>query len=156
MSRRKTSIKREVNPDSLYNSKLVSMIINRLMKKGKKSLAQKIFYDSMKNIKEINKQDPIETLKKAIENITPVIEVKPRRMGGATYQIPVEVKEERGKSLALKLLLKSTKSRTGKNMVTKLQNEIIDAYNNIGNSVKKKDEIHKTAEANKAFTMLRI
>jgi small subunit ribosomal protein S7 len=156
MSRKKNLGNKEINPDPIYNSELVNMIINRLMKKGKKSIAQKIFYQAMNNIKEINKQEPLETLKKAIENITPIIEVKMRRLGGATYQIPVEIKPERGKSIALKLLIKSTRNRTGKNMVTKLQNEIIDAYNNIGNSIKKKEEIHKMAEANKVFTMTKL
>ena len=110
----------------------------------------------MKNIKESSKQDPLEVLKKAVTNATPVVEVKSRRVGGATYQVPVEVKAERGNSLALRFIIKSARNRPGKNMITKLGNEILDAYNNTGNSVKKKEEIHKMSEANKAFSTLRF
>lgn len=156
MSRRRTAKKREITQDPIYNSKLVSMLINSLLLKGKKSIAQHIFYEAMKNIKDSTKQDPLEILKKAIENVTPVIEVKSRRIGGATYQVPVEVKVDRGNSLALKFLIKSARNRPGKTMILKLGNEILDAYNNTGNSVKKKEEIHKMAEANKAFTTLRF
>lgn len=156
MSRRRKSKRRIIAEDPIYNSVLVSMIINRILLKGKKSLAQYIFYEAMKSIKETTQQDPIEILKKAIVNITPVVELKSRRVGGATYQVPVEVKTERGNSLALRFLIKSARNRPGKNMITKLSAEILDAYNNIGNSVKKKEEIHKMAEANKAFTTLRF
>lgn len=156
MSRRRKSKKRIIAEDPIYNSVLVSMIINRILLKGKKSLAQYIFYEAMKSIKETNQQDPVEILKKAIVNITPVVELKSRRVGGATYQVPVEVKTERGNSLALRFLIKSARNRPGKNMTTKLAAEILDAYNNTGNSVKKKEEIHKMAEANKAFTTLRF
>jgi len=156
MSRRRKSKRRVITEDPIYNSVLVSMIINRILLKGKKSLAQYIFYEAMKNVKESSKQDPIEVLKKAVTNATPVVEVKSRRVGGATYQVPVEVKSDRGSSLALRLLIKSARNRPGKNMVTKRGNEILDAYNNIGNSVKKKEEIHKMSEANKAFSTLRF
>jgi len=155
MSRRRTSKKRVVVQDPIYNSNLVTMIINKLLLKGKKSLAQRIFYETMKNIKETSQQDPLEILKKAIENTTPVVEVKSRRIGGATYQVPVEVKNDRGNSLALRFIIKSARNRPGKNIITKLGNEILDAYNNIGNSVKKKEEMHKMAEANKAFSTLK-
>lgn len=156
MSRRKAAKKRFVNPDPIYNSILVSMMINRILMKGKKGLAQHILYKSMQTIKESIQIDPLEVLKKAITNATPIIEIKPRRVGGATYQIPVEVKNERGNSLALRFIIKSARNRPGKNIISKLVNEIIDAYNNTGNSVKKKDEIHKIAESNKAFTNLRF
>lgn len=156
MSRRRTSKKRLITQDPIYNSNLVTMIINKLLLKGKKSLAQRIFYETMKNIKETTQQDPLEILKKAIENVTPVVEVKSRRIGGATYQVPVEVKNDRGNSLALRFIIKSARKRPGKNIIAKLGNEILDAYNNIGNSVKKKEEIHKTAEANKAFSTFKI
>ena len=156
MSRRRKSKKRVINQDPIYNSILVNMLINKILLKGKKTVAQRIFYEAMKNIQESSQQDPLEILKKAVTNATPVVEVKSRRIGGATYQVPVEVKSERGNSLALRFLIKSARNRPGKNMVTKLGNEIIDAYNNIGNSVKKKEEIHKNAEANKAFSTLRF
>lgn len=156
MSRRRKSKKRSIIEDPIYNSTLVSLIINKILLKGKKSLAQNIFYEAMKEIKEVVQQEPLEILKKAINNITPIIEVKSRRIGGATYQVPIEVKTDRGNSLAIKFLIKSARNRPGKNIIAKLKNEIIDASNNTGNSVKKKEEIHKMAEANKAFTTIRI
>lgn len=156
MSRRRTAKKRTINEDPIYNSLLVNMMINRILLKGKKSLAQHIFYEAMKNIKATSQQDPLEVLKKAIINATPVVEVKARRVGGATYQVPVEVKPDRGNSLALRFIIKAARNRPGKDMITKLGNEILDAYNNTGSSVKKKEEIHKMAEANKAFTTLKF
>lgn len=156
MSRRRKSKKRPIIEDSIYNSHLVSMMINRILLKGKKSLAQHIFYEAMKNIKDVASTDPIEILKKAISNTTPHVEVKSRRVGGATYQVPIEVKPERGNSLAIKFIIKSARNRPGKTMISKLSSEILDASNNIGNSVKKKDEIHKMAESNKAFASLRF
>nr|YP_009144930.1 ribosomal protein S7 [Euglenaria anabaena]AKJ83377.1 ribosomal protein S7 [Euglenaria anabaena] len=156
MSRRRTAKKRTIVEDPIYNSILVSMMINRILLKGKKSLAQRIFYEAMKNIQTISQQDPLEVLKKAITNVTPIIEVKARRVGGATYQVPIEVKSDRGNSLALRFIIKSARNRPGKDMITKLGTEILDAYNNTGSSVKKKEEIHKTAEANKAFTTIRF
>lgn len=156
MSRRRNAKKRQIIPDPIYNSNLVTMLINRILLKGKKTIAQQIFYEAMKNIKETSNQEPIEILKKAITNTTPIVEVKSRRIGGATYQVPIEVKPERGNSLALRFIIKSARKRPGKNMINKLGNEIIDASNNIGNAVKKKEEIHKMAEANKAFSTLRF
>lgn len=156
MSRRRKAKKRSILEDPIYNSTLVSMMINRILIKGKKSLAQHIFYEAMKNIQESSKQDPLEILKKAVKNATPVVEVKSRRVGGATYQVPVEVSTDRGNSLALRFLIRSARKRPGKSMVTKLGNEIMDAYNNLGNAVKKKEEIHKMSEANKAFSTLRF
>ena len=137
-------------------SLIASMLINRILLKGKKSLAQKIFYQTLSKIKETHKKDPIEIVKKAVENVTPIVEVKTRRVGGATYQVPTEITQERGTSIALRLIIKSARNRPGKNICTKLENEIIDAYNNIGNSIKKKEEIHKAAEANKAFINLKF
>jgi small subunit ribosomal protein S7 len=156
MSRRRNAKKRQIIPDPIYNSNLVTMLINRILLKGKKTIAQQIFYEAMKNIKETSNQEPMEILKKAITNTTPIVEVKSRRIGGATYQVPIEVKPERGNSLALRFIIKSARKRPGKNMINKLGNEIIDASNNIGNAVKKKEEIHKMAEANKAFSTLRF
>lgn len=156
MSRRRTAKKRSILQDPIYNSSLVSMIINRILLKGKKSLAQRIFYEVMINVKDTSQQDPLEVLKKAILNVTPVVEVKSKRVGGATYQVPTEVTPERGNTLALRFIIKSARKRPGKTMIIKLGNEILDAYNNVGNSVKKKEEIHKMAEANKAFSTLRF
>lgn len=148
--------KRQIMPDPIYNSSIITMIINRILLKGKKSLAQQIFYEAMKEIKETSNQEPLEILKKAITNSTPQVEVKSRRVGGATYQVPIEVKPERGNSLALRFIIQSARKRPGKNFINKLKNEILDAYNNTGNSVKKKEEIHRMAEANKAFSTLRF
>lgn len=156
MSRRRRSKKQIISQDPIYNSNLVSMIINRILLKGKKTIAQHIFYTAMKNIQKLSNQDPLEILKKAVHNATPVVEVKARRVGGATYQVPIEVKTERGNSLALRFIIKSARNRPGKNMIIKLGNEILDASNNTGNSIKKKEEIHKMAEANKAFSSLRF
>lgn len=154
MSRRKNAKKRVITPDPIYSSLTASMLINKILLNGKKSLAQKIFYESIKKVKESIKADPLDILNKAITNATPVVELKSRRVGGATYQVPIEIKKERGLSIALSFLIKSARKRPGKNMITKLGNEIIDAYNNTGNSVKKKEELHKMAETNSAFKYL--
>lgn len=156
MPRRKTPEKRIIEPDSIYNSTLISMIVNRILWKGKKNLAQSILYEAMKNINSSTSKQPLEIIEKAIQNATPIIEIKAKRVGGSTYQVPVEIKKERGKSLAIKFLIKAARKRTGKNIIIKLQNEILDAYNNTGNAVKKKEEIHKSAEANKAFSTLKF
>jgi small subunit ribosomal protein S7 len=151
MSRRKNAKKRNITADPIYNSIIVSMLINKILLNGKKSLAQRIFYESIKRVKESIKADPMNILEKAISNATPIVELKSRRVGGATYQVPIEIKKERGISIALTFLIKSARKRPGKSMITKLGNEIIDAYNNTGNSVKKKEELHKMSETNKAF-----
>nr|ALP86091.1 ribosomal protein S7 [Phacus orbicularis] len=156
MSRRKKSNKLDIKQDPIYNSKLVSMIINKILLKGKKNTAQYILYESMKKLKETTKKDPLDVLQKAILNVAPLIELKSKRVGGATYQIPIEIKQERGTSIALSILIKSARNRTGRSMISKLYLEILDSYNNIGNSVKKRDEIHKQAEANKAFASFKM
>jgi small subunit ribosomal protein S7 len=156
MSRRRRAKKRLIIQDPIYNSELVSQMINKILLKGKKTLAQYIFYEAMKKIKETFNQEPLEILKKAIENATPSVEVRSKRIGGTTYQVPVEVKTERAISLSLKFLINAARERPGKNMIIKLGNEILDAYNNTGGAVKKKEEIHKKAEANKAFSNLRF
>lgn len=155
MSRRKLAKKRLITQDPVYNSILVSMIINRILLKGKKTIAQKIFYEAMDNIEKSVKKDPIEILTKAVANATPVIEVRSRRVGGAIYQVPTEVKTDRGNSLALRLLVTAARERPGRSMTKKLSNEIIDAYNSSGNAFKKKEDMHKMAQANKAFSNLR-
>ena len=123
MSRRKKNIKKKLEQDPLYNSVLVTMLINKIMLKGKKSLAQYILYETLKSIKEITKQEPLEILKKAINNSTPTVELKSRRVGGATYQVPIEIKEERGNSLAMKFIIQSSRNKAGKSMINKLSCE---------------------------------
>nr|AST09031.1 ribosomal protein S7 [Eutreptiella pomquetensis] len=156
MSRRRIAKKRQINPDPIYNSTLVTMLINRLLLKGKKTVAQQIFYQAMKKIEESTQQDPLEVLRQAIVNVTPLVEVKARRVGGSTYQVPLEVKAERGTSLALRWLIKSARTRSGREMVSKLSNEIIDAFNNTGAAVRKREETHRMAEANKAYAQFRF
>ena len=156
MSRKKKVRKKTIQTDSIYTSEIAQKIINKILMRGKKNLAQKIFYETMDDIKNELKQEPIEILNKAVNNLKPSIELKSRRIGGSTYQIPVEIKKERSISLAINFLIKCARKRPGKNMTTKLKNEIIDASNNIGNSIKRKEEIHKMAEANKVYTTIKI
>nr|YP_009313364.1 Ribosomal protein S7 [Dichotomaria marginata]SCW21618.1 Ribosomal protein S7 [Dichotomaria marginata] len=155
MSRRNTSKKRNIKPDPLYNSKLISMLTARVLKNGKKSIAQKIIYNSLAIIQERSESEPLHILEKAIRNATPLVEVKARRVGGSTYQVPIEVRAYRGTNLALRWITKFAKERSGKNMSTKLANEIIDAANENGNSIRKREETHRMAEANKAFAHYR-
>ena len=155
MSRRSKPAKRIPAPDPMYNSVDIAKFINRLMKRGKKSITQKIFYSSMEKIQEKTKEEPTEVFKKALTNVTPLIEVKARRIGGSTYQVPVEVKPERGQALGSCWLIESARKRSGKSMVEKLTSEILDASNGSGASVKKREDTHKMAEANKAFAHYR-
>ena len=155
MSRRSKPAKRIPAPDPMYNSVDIAKFINRLMKRGKKSIAQKIFYSSMEKIQEKTKEELTEVFKKALTNVTPLIEVKARRIGGSTYQVPVEVKPERGQALGSCWLIESARKRSGKSMVEKLTSEILDASNGSGASVKKREDTHKMAEANKAFAHYR-
>ena len=155
MSRRSKPAKRIPAPDPMYNSVDIAKFINRLMKRGKKSIAQKIFYSSMEKIQEKTKEEPTEVFKKALTNVTPLIEVKARRIGGSTYQVPVEVKPERGQALGSCWLIESARKRNAKSMVEKLTSEILDASNGSGASVKKREDTHKMAEANKAFAHYR-
>lgn len=156
MSRRKTAKKRFISPDPIYNSTLVTMLANRILLQGKKTVAQRILYQAMKNLEDSTQQDSLEVLRQAILNVTPLVEVKARRVGGSTYQVPLEVNSDRGTGLALRWLIKSARSRSGRTMVSKLSNEILDAYNNTGAAVRKKEETHKMAEANKAFAQFRF
>ena len=155
MSRRSKSKKSLATPDPIYNSRLVSMLTVRLLKSGKKSLAQRILYESMDIIKARTSTDPLNVLEKAIYNITPMVEVKSKRIGGSTYQVPLEVKVYRGTNLALRWLTRFATQRSGKSMSSKLANEIIDAANVAGGAIRKRDETHKMAEANKAFAHYR-
>jgi len=150
--RRRRPEKRVILPDPLYNDIVVAKFVNYLMLNGKKSIAEKIFYKSLDMIKEqVKKEAPIDVFKKALENASPVLEVKSKRIGGATYQVPVEVSRNRKAALAMRWILSYSRSRKGKNMEAKLAAELIAAYNNEGSSVKKKEDTHKMAEANKAF-----
>nr|YP_009297872.1 ribosomal protein S7 [Kumanoa americana]AOM67606.1 ribosomal protein S7 [Kumanoa americana] len=155
MSRRNTAKKRLIDTDPMYQSKLVNMLVVRIIKSGKKSLAQKIIYESLELIQSKLNSDPLHVLEKAIRNATPLVEVKARRVGGSTYQVPMEVRAYRGTNLALRWLTKFAKNRSGKNMAIKLANEIIDAASENGGAIKKREETHKMAEANKAFAHYR-
>jgi len=146
---------REIAPDPIYNNVIVAKLINKVMKDGKKSTAEWIVYEAFKKIQEETGQDPLEFFLKALENLKPIYEVRPRRVGGATYQIPMEVRAERRRSLALRWLLASARSRNGKSMAEKLAAEFLDAGKGQGAAVKKKDDTHRMAEANKAFAHYR-
>ena len=156
MSRRSKPAKRVPLPDPIYNSVDIAKFINRLMTRGKKSIAQNIFYSTMENIKEKTNQEPTEVFKKALTNATPLIEVKARRIGGANYQVPIEVRADRRQTLALRWLTMFSRKRGERTMEERLANEIMDAANNAGAAVKRKEEMHRMAEANKAFAHYRF
>lgn len=147
--------RRPIPPDPVYNSVLAQRFINRLIIDGKKSVAERIFYNALSIIENKTKQSALEVFDKAIKNVMPVIEVRPRRVGGSTYQVPVEVRPERRQSLALRWLITNARKRAGHTMSEKLAAELMDAANNTGASVKKKEDTHKMAEANKAFAHYR-
>ena len=155
MSRRTTRKKRAVPPDPVYNSRLVSMTIRRIMRSGKESLASRIVYDALKTVGERTGNEPIETFEQAVRNLTPLVEVKARRVGGATYQVPMEVRSGRGTTLALRWLVQFSRSRGGRTMAGKLANEIMDAANETGGAIRKREETHRMADANKAFAHYR-
>ena len=147
--------KRDVLPDSIYHSKVVTKLINQIMQDGKKGTAQKILYEAFDIVAEKTGRPAIEVYEEALKNITPALEVKSRRVGGANYQVPIEVSDDRGQALALRWLVNYAKNRNGKGMAVNLANEIIDAANNTGGAVKKREDTHKMAEANKAFAHYR-
>jgi small subunit ribosomal protein S7 len=155
MPRRRVVAKREILPDPLYNSQLVTKFINSVMNQGKKSLAEGILYGALNRVAEKTQDDPMKTFKKAIENVKPALEVKSRRVGGSTYQVPVEVRPNRRTSLAIRWLIEYADARGEKTMREKLAAELLDAANLRGGAVKKKDDTHKMAEANKAFAHYR-
>ncbi len=155
MPRKGVVTKREVAPDPKYKSVLAAKFINSLMKKGKKSIAQTILYDAFDIIKERTKQDPLELFKKAIENVKPMVEVKSRRVGGSTYQVPTEVRPSRSQALSIRWIITYARARGEKTMAAKLAGELMDAANNRGAAVKKKEDTHRMAEANKAFAHYR-
>ena len=151
MPRRSGVPKRDVLPDPLYNSKVISKVINQIMLDGQKGTAQAIVYDAFGFIKEKSGKEPLEVFKSAIDNIKPVVEVKARRVGGSTYQVPVEIRQDRRQTLAIRWLVSYARKRSEKTMMEKLAGELMDASNNAGASVKKKEEMHRMAEANRAF-----
>ena len=156
MPRRGQIAKRDVLPDPLYNSKLVTRLINNVMYDGKKGVAQKIVYDAFEIIKNKTDKDPVEVFEAAMENVMPVLEVKARRVGGATYQVPMEVRPERRQTLGLRWITKYSRARSERTMAERLAGEIMDAVNNLGGAVKKREDTHKMAEANKAFAHYRF
>jgi len=155
MPRRREIRKRDVLPDPKYHDPLVAKFMNGIMRKGKKSVAESIFYGAMNIIQERIQSDPLKTFKQAMDNVKPVLEVRPRRVGGATYQVPVEVRPERKLALAIRWIIGYAKHRTEKTMEEKLSGELVDAANNRGAAVKKREDTHKMAEANKAFAHYR-
>ena len=151
MPRRGFTAKRDVLPDPIYNSKIVTKLINNIMLDGKKTVAQKIVYDAFDIVKEKEGKEPLEVFEAALNNVMPVLEVKARRVGGATYQVPIEIRAERRQTLGLRWLVNYARNRHEKTMAEKLAGELIDALNQTGGAVKKKEETHRMAEANKAF-----
>ena len=155
MSRKKTQPKKNIVPDPKFNSTIIPKLINNIMYDGKRGVAAKIVYDAIEKIKTKSKEEPITIFNEAINNIKPTVEVRSRRVGGATYQVPVEVRPKRSQALALRWLIEASRKRKDKTMSDKLFNEIFDAYNNRGASIKKKEDTHKMAESNKAFAHYR-
>lgn len=155
MPRRREVPKREVLPDPKFNSRLAAKFVNNIMRRGKKSLAEQVFYGALDLIEQRSKQDPLEVFHKALDNVRPIVEVKSRRVGGATYQVPVEVRAERRDALAMRWIIGYAKQRSEKTMVQKLAGELQDAAQSRGGSVKKREDTHRMAEANKAFAHYR-
>ena len=156
MPRRSRPQKREIAPDVRYNSVQVQSFINRVMKRGKKSVATRLMYDTFDLIEKQSKKDPLEVFRQAMKNVSPMMEVKPRRVGGATYQVPMEVDVDRQFALATRWILASAKARSGRSFSERLAGELMDAFNNTGSAIRKRDETHKMAEANRAFSHYRI
>jgi len=155
MSRRTVIKKRPIPADPVHNSRLVTMMVRRIMSSGKRSLAYRIIYDAFKIIQDRTGSDPLEVFETAVRNATPLVEVKARRVGGATYQVPMEVRSGRGTALALRWLTQFSRQRPGRTMASKLANELMDAANETGNAIRRREETHRMAEANKAFAHYR-
>ena len=151
MSRRSRAQRKIAEPDPIYNSRLVTLLVSRILQSGKKSLAQKIVYNALETISTKTEENPVLVLEKAVKNVTPQVEVKARRVGGSTYQVPIEIRAYRGTNISLKWITEFARSRSGKNMALKLANEVMDAAKEAGNAIRKKEQTHKMAEANKAF-----
>ncbi|MDP9237658.1 MAG: 30S ribosomal protein S7 [Chloroflexota bacterium] len=155
MPRRTKIVKREILPDGRYHNRTITMFVNKLMQCGKKSTAERIMYSAMDRIETQTRKSPIDTFEMALRNSTPTIEVKPRRVGGATYQVPVDIRAERRMALAIRWLLRSARSRGGKSMAERLAAELMDAASGQGATIKRKDDTHRMAEANRAFVHYR-
>jgi len=155
MSRRSRAQRTLAEPDPIYSSRLVTLLVSRVLQSGKKSLAQKIVYNALELISKKTEENPVLILEKAVKNVTPQVEVKARRVGGSTYQVPIEIRAYRGTNISLKWLTEFARTRSGKSMSIKLSNEILDAAKETGNSVRKKEQTHKMADANKAFAHFR-
>ncbi len=155
MGRHKKSVDRPITPDVKYNSVVVSKFVNRMMLDGKKSICIELLYNAMDKLKAKTEKDPLEVFLKAVDNVKPVVEVKSRRVGGATYQVPMEIREARRESLAMRWIINAARSRSGHGMADTLASELLDAFNSTGTAYKKKEDVHKMAEANKAFAHFR-
>ncbi len=155
MPRKKIGTIREILPDSVYGSVTLHKLINNVMQGGKKSLAEKIVYSALEIVKQRTKKDPLEMFETALEKVRPLVEVKPRRVGGSTYQVPIEVEKGRGEKVALKWIVRAARERNGKSMIEKLASEIIDASKETGGAYKKKLDIHRMAEANRSYSHFR-
>ena len=156
MPRRAAAVRREVMPDAKYNNRLVTQLINKVLLDGKKSVAERIVYDAFDIVAERTDQDPLSVFKKAMDNVRPTLEVKPKRVGGATYQVPMEVNSRRATTLAIRWMVNFSRSRKEKTMALRLANEIMDAANGVGASVKRREDLFKMAEANRAFSHYRF
>ncbi len=156
MPRRNRPPKRKIKPDVRYNNVQLQSFINRVMKRGKKSTATRLVYDTFDLLEKQSKKAPLEVFQQALKNVSPVMEVKPRRVGGATYQVPIEVSVDRQFALATRWILAAARARSGRSFSEKLAGELMDAYNNTGSSIRKRDETHKMAESNRAFSHYRI
>ena len=155
MPRKGSVPKREILPDPVYNSRLAARFINRLMYQGKKGVAEKIFYSALEQLGEKTSEEPLRAFEKALDNVKPHLEVKARRVGGATYQVPMDVRPDRQVSLSVRWIINYARARGEKGMISKLSNELLDAFNNRGGAVKKREDTHRMAEANKAFAHYR-
>lgn len=155
MGRHKKSVDRPITPDVKYNSVVVSKFVNRMMLDGKKSICIELLYNAMDRLKAKTEKDPLEVFLKAVDNVKPVVEVKSRRVGGATYQVPMEIREARREALAMRWIINAARSRSGHGMADTLASELLDAFNSTGTAYKKKEDVHKMAEANKAFAHFR-
>mgnify|MGYP005858017285 CR=1 FL=1 len=155
MARRRRAERRETIPDPKYGSPELARFINRVMQRGKKSLAQRIVYQALETVEQELKRNPLEVFHQAVRNTTPLLEVKPRRVGGATYQVPVEVRPDRGEALAQRWIIHAARSRQGMPMARKLAQELLDAYRGQGSAVKRREDLHRMAEANRAFVHYR-
>ena len=155
MSRRSRAQRKLAEPDAIYNSRLVTLLVSRVLQSGKKSLAQKIVYNALEIISTKTEENPVLILEKAVKNVTPRAEVKARRVGGSTYQVPIEIRAYRGTNVSLKWITEFARTRSGKSMSIRLSNEILDAAKDMGNSIRRKEQTHKMADANKAFAHFR-